>query len=184
VTDASPETIRHEELALAAFRRGLLPEAIEGFAAARSGYAATDSPLKAAEMANNLAVALLQAGRASEAVAAARGTPEVFLQAGDDLRAAQAYGNLGSALEAARDAAAADSYRRAADLFRRLGERDSLALVQRSLSSLQLRAGRPLAALASMREAAEGTPTRGVRGRFLRWLLRLPFARYLSPPRP
>lgn len=183
MTDASPETIHLEEAALAAFRRGDLPEAIEGFSLARAAYAAVNNPLKSAEMANNLSVALLQAGRAAEAAAAVRGTPQAFLEAGDDLRAAQAFGNLGSAQEAARDRAAADSYRRAAELFRRLGERESLSLVQRSLSALQLRSGRPLEALASMQEAVEGTSSRGIRGRLLRWLLRLPFGRFLLPPR-
>jgi tetratricopeptide (TPR) repeat protein len=174
---------RTEEEALAAFRRGALTEAIAGFTAAREAYSSLEDPLKAAEMANNLSVTLLQAGRPGDALAAVSRTPEVFLQAGDEPRAAQAFGNLASAQDASHIRGAAESYRRAAELFRRLGDRESLSLIQRNLSAMQLREGKPLEAVVSMQQAIEGAPARGLRGRFLRWLLRLPIARLLIPPR-
>ena len=82
-----------------AFANKKYDEAASSFSEAASAYEALDDPLNAAEMKNNLSVALLQAGKAQEAYDAAAGTDEVFAQAGDLKRQAMAFGNQAAALD-------------------------------------------------------------------------------------
>lgn len=58
-------------------------EAAELFRQAAEGFTAGNSALMAAEMMNNMSVALLQAGRAQEALNAALGTDQIFAEAKD-----------------------------------------------------------------------------------------------------
>jgi tetratricopeptide (TPR) repeat protein len=63
MTQASPNPAASAKQALSAFENGQFELAIEGFREAREGFIAAGNPLQGAEMANNLAVALVQAGR-------------------------------------------------------------------------------------------------------------------------
>jgi tetratricopeptide (TPR) repeat protein len=159
-----------------AYRQGRHGEAAERFEAARRAYLASGDRAKGAEMANNLCVALLQAGRPAEALRAVEGTPEVFASLGDGLAEGQAYGNLGAALHAsgAYDAAEA-AYQTCADLLARAGAHEARAHALRALSEVQLRRGRPLEALGSMQRGLEDSPRPGLRERWLRRLLDLPW---------
>jgi len=110
-SDQAPE---FERSALEAYRRGDMAAAYDDFLAARAAYDSSGRPLKAAEMANNLCVVLVQLGRGREAVWVVQGTAETFTEGGDLLSAARASGNLASALEAAGDLeAAATAYQQA-----------------------------------------------------------------------
>jgi tetratricopeptide (TPR) repeat protein len=76
--------------------------------------------LNAAEMKNNESVALLQAGKAKEALQATDGTEEVFQKAGDIKRQGIAVSNRAAALEGLKKwKEALAEYDRAASFSRR-----------------------------------------------------------------
>ncbi len=170
---ASPDAVA--ERALLAFRQGRFAEAAEGFEIARRARAEAGEESAAAEAANNLCVALLQAGRPDDALHAVAGTPEAFDRMGDPARAAQAVGNLASALEACGDLAGAErTYAHALQRFEALDDREAQSTILRSLSQLQLKRGRPLEALTTMQAGLEHKPRRGFRDRWVQRLLALP----------
>ncbi len=175
MTDPAPAPATLAETALRDFRQGRFAAAAQGFEAARAGFELAGDVGGAAEAANSLCVALLQARRPADALQAVQGTPEVFDSVGDRKRAAQALGNLASALEATGDLAAAEhAYQQALQRFTDLHDHDTMATLLASISQLQLKRGRPLDALTSMQAGLEQKPRRGLRDRWLRRLLGLP----------
>jgi tetratricopeptide (TPR) repeat protein len=164
-----------EQQAMAAYEDGKWPAAADLFAEARDAFAREGNDLKAAEMSNNLCVALLQSKRHKEAIAAVEGTWDVFLAHRDDLRAAKAYGNYASAQEACGEWAAAEAaYAKAAKLLQKAGDEETRAQTLAALSRLQLRRGKPLQAVTSMQSGMEDSSRLSIGRRFLRWLLGLP----------
>jgi len=175
VSSADPSAHDLAQQAMRAYRRGDLPAATQGFRAASEAFARTGDELSAAEAANNLCVALLQDDRPQEALACVQGTPAVFESHTDPARAAQAYGNLGNALEdCGRRSEAGEAYQRSLDLFRSLGGREGEALILQRISQLQLRQGQPIEALAAMQASLEAAPRGGLLRRWLGRLLTLP----------
>lgn len=161
----------HEQLALAAYADGQLPQAIDQFEQARQDYQRAGNAAKAAEMANSLSVVLVQAGRPQEALAAVERTPQVFSELGDQHRLALATGNLAAAQEACGDLESAEQqYRTAAKLFAEQGDEEGQRQTLAALSQLLLKQRRPLEAAATMGLAPAD---RSLRGRFVGWLLRL-----------
>jgi tetratricopeptide (TPR) repeat protein len=159
-----------------AYQEGRLDEAILKFEAARDHYLQENNELLAAEMANNLCVVLLKADRPKEALKFVEGTPEIFLERGDDKATGIAFGNLASAYEACGDINEAEqALHQAANYFQSLGEEELLLHTQRSLSQLQLRQGRPFEALNSMQSGLEGQKKPSLKNRFLRNLFKIPF---------
>lgn len=164
-----------EVRASVAFREGSLDLAIELFQAARESFRQNGDALKAAEMANNLSVALLKADRPQEALQAVDGTQAVFQSAGDEHRAALAWGNFAAALEACGDLTAAeDAYREATTLFAKLDDAEGRTYTHQALSRLQIRQGRALEAVTTMQTGLESTGGLSLRDRILRFLLNLP----------
>lgn len=170
---SSPAALENE--AAAAFQEGSLDLAIELFQAASEGYQQIGDLLKAAEMANNLSVALLKSDRPEEALRAAEGTEEVFQSAGDEHRAALAMGNFAAALEACGDLAAAEeAYKRATSILADMDDEEARAYTHQALSRLQIRQGRPLEAVSTMQAGLETNQRLSLRNRLLRFLLNLP----------
>ncbi len=99
--------------------------------------------LNAAEMKNNQSVALLQAGKAKEALQATDGTEEIFEQANDLKRQGIAVGNRAAALEGLKkwDEALAE-YDRAAKILEQAGEGDMHSIVRKAAANLNLKRGR------------------------------------------
>ncbi|MBN2554975.1 MAG: hypothetical protein JXA97_03460 [Anaerolineales bacterium] len=160
--------------AMKAYQRGDHAAAAEGFKAAETAFKATGDDHKAAEMANNRSVALLDANP-REAFNAATGTPAIFERSGKLLQAAQAYGNIAAALEALNELEQArDHYRLCAKLLSELGATELQAAALQSLSKVQLKLGQPLPALAAMESGLELQPRKGIRNRLLRRMLRIP----------
>lgn len=159
-----------------AYTRGDHLAAAKAFEAASQAYMAVQDSLNAAEMANNSSVAFLQAGDAQAALQIVEGTPEVFRLAGDIRRQAMAIGNLAAALEALNHLEEAiEAYQQSADLLKQAGE-DQLRLnVMQSLSALQLRTGRQLEALASMKVGLDLAEKLSGKQRLIRKLLNIPF---------
>lgn len=175
MTDPTPTPESSAQRALQDFRQGRFADAARGFQAARESFEQAGDVANAAEAANNLCVALLQARQPVEALRAVQGTPEVFDGLGDAQRAAQAVGNLASALEATGDLSAAEhAYQQALERFTNLKDREAQATILSSLSQLQLKRGRPLEALTTMQAGLDQKPRRSWRDRWVRRVLDLP----------
>lgn len=118
-------------------------EAAELFRQAAEGFTAGNSALMAAEMMNNMSVALLQAGRAQEALNVALGTDQVFAEAKDIKRQGMAVGNQAAALEGLnRYDEAIAAFERSAELFAQAGEGDLRSMVMKSAAAIKLKTGK------------------------------------------
>lgn len=112
------------------------------FSQAAQAYASMQDELNAAEMKNNQSVALLQAGKAKEALEATQGTEDVFQEAGDIKRQGIAVSNRAAALEGLKKwNESLEEYDRAAALFEQIGEGDMHSMVRRSAANLHLKRG-------------------------------------------
>lgn len=157
-----------------AFAAKEFDQAASAFTEAASTYEALEDALNAAEMKNNLSVALLQAGKAQAAFDAAAGTNEVFAQSGDVKRQAMAFGNQAAALESLKKLnQALEVYERSAELFAEAGEGEMRSMVLQSAAALKLRRGKIVDSALSMIGSVESTPKPNLFQRFLRFLLRL-----------
>lgn len=117
--------------------------AADRFAQAAQAYALLKDELNAAEMKNNRSVALLQAGKAKEALQATEGTEEIFRNAGDIKRQGIAVSNRAAALEGLKNwKEALAEYDRAASLFEEIGEGDMHSTVRKAAANLNLKRGR------------------------------------------
>jgi tetratricopeptide (TPR) repeat protein len=156
-----------------AFAAQNFEQAASFFSEAAAAYAALDDPLNAAEMKNNLSVALLQAGKAQAALDAAAGTDAIFAGAGDVKRQAMAFGNQAAALEALKKPdQALEAYERSAALFAEAGESEMRSIVLQSAAALKLRRGKVMDSALSMIGSVESTKKPNLMQRFLRFLLR------------
>jgi tetratricopeptide (TPR) repeat protein len=81
------------------YAKGAYLAAAKFFAQAGQAYENANDPLNAAEMKNNQSVALLQGGKADDALKATEGTEEIFAGAGDLKRQGIAIANRAAALE-------------------------------------------------------------------------------------
>lgn len=118
-------------------------EAAELFRQAAEGFTAGNSALMAAEMMNNVSVALLQAGRAQEALNAALGTDQIFAEAKDIKRQGMAVGNQAAALDGLnRYDEAIAAFERSAELFAQAGEGDLRSMVMKSAAAIKLKTGK------------------------------------------
>ena len=158
------------------YERGDYLSAARAFETAAQSFTNAGKTLDSAEAANNSSVAFLQAGEAEAALKAVEGTPAIFAEAGDLRRQGMALGNRGAALEALdRLEEAADMYQQSADILAQAGEDKLRANVMQSLSTLQLRMGRQLQALATLQAGLEGVKRPSPKQIFLKQLLRIPF---------
>ena len=157
-----------------AFSAKKFDQAVEAFSRATSEYEALGEALNAAEMRNNLSVALLQSGKAPEAYAAVAGTEEIFGQAGDKRREAMALGNQAAALEAmGRKDEALQAYERSAQLFAEAGEPEMRSLVLQSAAKLKLQRGAFVDSAMAMIGSVEATPKPNLWQRLLKFLIRM-----------
>jgi len=117
------------------------------FLQAAQAYQKAQDELNAAEMMNNQSVALLQAGKAKDALEATEGTEEVFQKAGDLKRQGISVGNRAAALEGLKkNEEALAEYERAAVLLEKAGEGDMHSVVRKAAANLNLKRGRVTAA--------------------------------------
>lgn len=146
---SSPAELK--QTGLAHFHAERLDEAASAFAEAAEAFAAQGARAEAAEMMNNVAVVMLAQKKWDLALAAVRGTPEVFHELGDGSREAQAFANLANAHDNAGHLEEATTfYQKAIDLFTALGEKENRAACWKALSALQLKQNKQLLSLASM----------------------------------
>lgn len=156
------------------FQAGEYKSAASKFETAVQGYAALNDPLNAAEMKNDLSVALLKLGQGQAALDAVLGTDQVFAGAGDLKRQGMAVGNQAAALEALKrwdDALAA--YERSADLFAQAGEGDLRSMVMKSAAAIKLRRGKVANSAFKMIGSLEAKDKPSIFERLLKFVLRL-----------
>lgn len=156
------------------YEKGNFAEAAKMFDQAARAFASSNDALNAAEMKNNQSVALLQAGRAKDALDATEGTEQVFQQAGDLKRQGLAVGNRAAALEGLKNwREALAEYERAASLLEQAGEGDMHSVVRKAAANLNLKLGRftesQMDVLDSLRLAEKPTLTQ----RLMKFLLRI-----------
>ena len=155
------------------YAKGNYVLAAQMFSQAAQAYAAAKDELNAAEMKNNQSVALLQAGKAREALQVTDGTEQIFQQAGDLKRQGIAVGNRAAALEGLKKwQEALAEYDRAASLLEQAGEGDMHSVVRKAAANLNLKLGRVNATqmdvLDSLRLAEKPTFTQRILKFFLR----------------
>jgi len=157
-----------------AFGKKQFDQAADLFRQAADGYSLGRAGLLAAEMKNNLSVALLQAGNPREALEAALGTEQVFAAANDHKREAMAIGNQAAALEALKryDEAIA-LYEKSASLFAEADEGDMQAMVMKSAAALKLKTGKITESAFKMVGALEAKQKPTLFERIMKFFLRM-----------
>ena len=124
------------------YEKGNFMAAANLFSQAAQSYVAAKDDVNAAEMKNNQSVALLQAGKAKEALQATDGTEEIFLKANDLKRQGIAVSNRAAALEGLKKwKEALAEYERAASLFEQIGEGDMHSMVRKAAANVNLKRG-------------------------------------------
>jgi tetratricopeptide (TPR) repeat protein len=166
---------------LAAYRAKDYHKAIELFSAAKAAFLVINNPLSAAEAANNLAMALLMTGQYHEAWEQLIGTDKVFFDAGDRQKQAFAIGNQAAVLEKqGKKKEAVEYYQQSNQILKEIGDKENRYQVLAALSSLQLRSGDYLQAIASRHAALSLKPHLSAREKLLFTLLKIPF-KQLNP---
>lgn len=156
-----------------AFANKRYDDAAEYFRQAAEGFSLGRANLLAAEMRNNMSVALLQAGDATGALEAALETDRVFEGAQDVKRQAMALGNQAAALEGLqRYEEAIEKYERSADLFAKVNDGDMRSLVMKSAAALKLKTGKFTESAFKMMGAVDVKENPTLFERFMKFLMR------------
>lgn len=156
-----------------AFADKKFDEAAALFREAADGYTQGNLGLMAAEMMNNVSVALLQAGKPQESLDAVMGTEKIFEEAKDIKRQAMALGNTAAALEGLnRYDEAIQAYELSADLFGQVNEGDLRAMVMKSAAAIKLKTGKIAESAFKMMGSLDVKETPGFFERILRFFLR------------
>ena len=156
------------------YEQGNYLSAAERFAQAAQAYTLVKDELNAAEMKNNQSVALLQAGKAKEALQATEGTEAVFQKANDIKRQGIAVSNRAAALEGMKkwkDALA--EYDRAASLFEQIGEGDMHSVVRKAAANLNLKRGRIVDSQMDVYDSLRLVEKPTLTQRFMKFLIRI-----------
>lgn len=156
------------------YEKGNFAIAATMFSQAAQAYAATRDELNAAEMKNNQSVALLQAGKAKEALQATDGTEAIFQQAGDLKRQGVAVANRAAALEGLKKSKEAlAEYDRAASILEQAGEGDMHSMVRKAAANLNLKLGRVTDSQMDVLDSLRLTEKPTLTQRIMKFLLRI-----------
>ncbi len=160
----------------AAYQKGDYASAANHFEKARESFSDSGDLINAAEMANNLSVALLKMNDGEGALAAASGTEKIFQEIHDIRREAVSLGNQAAALELLGDPERAlELYEKCSILLKETDEKELRAYVLSSISALQLKTGKQFQAIASMDAALDNKEQLTLKEKFLKKLLKVPF---------
>jgi len=171
MTESDPQVLAKN--GKSAFEEGDYSAAAAAFKQAAELYKVGGDLLNAAEMKNNLSVALLQMDQAQEALDAVSGTEQVFAGAKDVRRQAMAVGNQASALEklGKLDQALA-AYERSANLFADADDGEMRSLVLKSAAGIKLKRGKISESAMSMLESMGATKKPSLLKRLLGFFIR------------
>jgi tetratricopeptide (TPR) repeat protein len=157
-----------------AFAAGRYAEAATVFREASRGFASGGDAWRAAEMDNNLSVALLKDNQPGQALDAAAGTDKIFESHADATKQAMALGNQAAALEALKRLdEALPLYERAAELFDQAGEKDLHSLMFKSIAAVRLKQGKLGGAGMDMLSSLGAVEKPNLLQRILKFILRL-----------
>ena len=157
-----------------AFQEKKFEEAAGLFQQAAQAFSSGRDDLMAAEMQNNRSVALLQAGKAQDALNAVGNTDEVFAAAKEIKRQAMALGNQAAALDALhRYDEAILKYERSADLFADAKDGDMRAMVLKSAAAIKLKTGKITDSAFKMMGSLDAREKPNIFERIMRFILRL-----------
>ncbi len=174
MTNTNDDPAQLAEEGKRAFQNDQFEQAADLFRRAAEGYTLGRAGLLAAEMKNNLSVALLQAGKAQEALDAALDTDRIFAEAGDLKRQGMALGNQAAALEALkRSDEALAAYDRSAEIFERAGEGDLRAMVKKSAAAIRLKHGSLVESALNMVGSVESKQRPSLFDRIVKFIIRL-----------
>ena len=169
----TPEPTQLAEQGKQAFKNKKFNEAAELFLQAAEGFSLRQADALAAEMKNNVSVALLQAGKPQESLEAVLGTDNFFEGAKDIKNQAMALGNQAAALEGLnRYDEAIAAYERSAELFAQVGEGDLRAMVMKSVAAIKLKTGRVTDSAFKMMGSLDAKDNPGFFERILKFFLR------------
>jgi len=169
-----PNPITFAEKGKREYGNGNYAAAADLFSQAAQAYALVQDELNAAEMKNNQSVALLQAGKAEEALRATEGTEEVFRNAGDLRRQGVAAGNRAAALEGLKKwNEALAEYDRAAALFEQAGAGDMHSVVRKAAANLNLKRGRITASQLDVYDSLRLVEKPTLTQRIMKFLIRI-----------
>jgi tetratricopeptide (TPR) repeat protein len=169
----TPEPSQLETQGKQAFGNKKFNEAAELFRRAADEYTLGRAGLNAAEMMNNMSVALLKAGKPQAALDAALGTDQIFEGARDVKRQAMALGNQAAALEGLnRFDEAVEKYELSAELFRQAGEGDLRAMVMKSAAAVKLKTGKVTESAFKMMGSLDAKEKPGFFERILKFVLK------------
>ncbi len=180
--DKSTEATSLKESGLRMFRFGEYEEATELFQNAYALYEELGDERGRAEMLNNLGAILTQEEEWDKATEAFNGALAAFQSLEDLDGKAQTLGNLGTMYRYRGDTeAAVEHLKQASDLFHETGDRDKEAATLQLLSRIRLGQARWLEALHFYDLGLACTQPPGIKERFLRRLLQIPYG-ILSRP--
>lgn len=169
----TPEPAQLAEQGKQAFMNKNFDEAAELFRQAAEGFTLGRNGLLAAEMKNNLSVALLQAGKPQESLDAVLGTEKLYESVKDVKSQAMALGNTAAALEGLkRYDEAFTAYERSAELFAQVGEGDLRAMVMKSAAAIKLKSGKVTDSAFKMMGSLDAKDNPGFFERILKFFLR------------
>jgi len=172
------DPIRLSERGKEEFAQGNYAAAADLFSQAVQAYVSANDELNAAEAKNNQSVALLQAGRAMEALQATDGTEGIFQKAGDIKRQGIAVANRAAALEGLKKVdEALTEYERAALLLEEAGEGDMHSIVRKAAANLNLKRGRVTAAQMDVYDSLRLVEKPSFTQRILKFFKRIGFIR-------
>ncbi len=156
------------------YEQGAYLAAADLFLQAAQTYTSAKDEVNAAEMKNNQSVALLQAGKAREALQATDGTEAVFQKAGDIKRQGIAVSNRAAALEGMRKwNEALAEYDRAASLFEQIGEGDMHSIVRKAAANINLKRGRIVDSQMDVYDSLRLVEKPTLTQRFMKFLMRI-----------
>ena len=156
------------------YSQGNYLAAADLFLQAAQAYTSAQDELNAAEMKNNQSVALLQAGKAKEALQATDGTEAVFQKAGDIKRQGIAVSNRAAALEGLKSwNEALAEYDRAALLFEEIGEGDMHSIVRKASANINLKRGRIVDSQMDVYDSLRLVKKPTLTQRFMKFLMRI-----------
>jgi len=156
------------------YEKGNYLAAADLFLQAVQAYTTVPDELNAAEMKNNQSVALLQAGKAKEALQATDGTEDVFQKAGDLKRQGIAISNRAAALEGLKKwNEALAEYERAASLFEQIGEGDMHSIIRKATANINLKRGRITNSQMDIYDSLRLVKKPTLTQRFMKFLMRI-----------
>lgn len=169
----TPEPAQLAEQGKQAFKNKRFDEAAGLFQQAAEGFTLGGAEALAAEMKNNMSVALLQAGKPQESLDAVLGTDKFYEGMQDTKNQAMALGNQAAALEGLnRYDEAIMAYERSAELFAQVGEGDLRAMVMKSAAAIKLKTGKITDSAFKMMGSLDAKDTPSFFERILKFFLR------------